>query len=79
MPELPVDGAEGPNAESLYDRLLAKSKQRHQRTPVLRNLPLPAIAIVGLVGLVNVIAWIGAAITLVSSGHCLVIVVADQS
>ncbi|KAF2218885.1 high-affinity nickel-transport protein-domain-containing protein [Elsinoe ampelina] len=49
---------------TLIKRLLAKSKPHHERIPYLRRLPLPAIAIVALLVVVNLAVWVAAGIIL---------------
>lgn len=49
----------------LSHRLRAKSKQYHERIPLLCRLPFPAIAIVSLLIAVNIAVWIAVGIVLV--------------
>lgn len=51
---------------SYVDRAWAKSKVQHDRIPVLRELPLPAIAIIALLIVVNLAVWTACGIVLVS-------------
>ncbi|PSK35048.1 High-affinity nickel transport protein nic1 [Elsinoe australis] len=49
---------------ALIKRILAKGKPHHERIPYLRRLPLPAIAIVLLLIIVNLAVWVAAGIVL---------------
>ncbi|PNS17455.1 High-affinity nickel transport protein nic1 [Sphaceloma murrayae] len=48
-------------------RILAKGKPHHDRIPYLRRLPLPAVAIVLLLVIVNLAVWAAAGVVLVST------------
>ena len=49
--------------KSLRDRVTTS----HARTPLLRRLPLPALAIISLLVVVNLVVWAAAGIVLVRS------------
>lgn len=69
MPALVEAGSadlESLEANPLIKRFEAKTKLYHERTPLLRSLPLPAVAIVGLLVLVNIAVWVAVGIVLVS-------------
>lgn len=50
---------------ALIKRILAKGRPHHERIPYLRRLPLPALAIVLLLIVVNLAVWVAAGIVLV--------------
>ena len=45
--------------------LLQKIQKHHSNLPVLRRMPLPALGIISLLVLVNVVVWVVVAIVLV--------------
>lgn len=51
--------------KSFKESFIEKAEKSHNRVPVLRRIPLPAIGIILLVALVNVAVWIAAAVVLV--------------
>ncbi|KAF2150677.1 high-affinity nickel transport protein-like protein [Myriangium duriaei CBS 260.36] len=54
---------------TLVKKLLAKSRPYHARIPFLRALPLPAVAIVLFVALVNAVIWAVAGVVLHFHSH----------
>lgn len=68
-----------PNASSAEEQLLTanrdkkprwsiieKAERSHRRVPGLRKIPLPALAIIFFIALINILVWIAAGIVLVS-------------
>lgn len=71
-----IDVVEAASVDSNNDRtelrkwgIVRKAEKTHSRVPGLRKIPLPAIGIILLVALVNVLVWIAVGIVLVSF-HC---------
>lgn len=52
---------------SLKRKLLQRAKTTHGRIPGIKKVPLPAIGIIGLVALINLLVWAVCGIVLVSS------------
>ena len=59
-----LDLSEPSESGKLVHRLRLKTKIYHERVPVLRRLPFPAVAIISLLVLVNIAVWIAVAIVL---------------
>lgn len=55
----------GSTKMALVKQLLQKGQPHHERIPYLRNLPLPAIAIVALLVVVNMLVWAAVGVVLV--------------
>ncbi|PGG97018.1 hypothetical protein AJ79_09378 [Helicocarpus griseus UAMH5409] len=52
------------DAKSLKRTLLRKAKRSHRRVPGLRKIPLSALGIILLIGGINVLVWVAAAVVL---------------
>jgi nickel/cobalt transporter (NiCoT) family protein len=50
---------------SMKKRFLRKATENHGKLPGVRRIPLPAIGIIGLIAVVNMIVWVVAGIVLV--------------
>ncbi|KAL2005438.1 hypothetical protein VTN00DRAFT_2649 [Thermoascus crustaceus] len=50
--------------KSLKTSLLRRAERSHRRLPVLRKVPLPAIGIILLIAVINVVVWVVAGIVL---------------
>ena len=56
---------------SLKKSLLRKAATHHERVPGLRRMPLPALGIILLLVIVNLVVWVGVGIVLVWTAiHC---------
>ena len=62
---LAADASSQP-ATSSVKRLLQSTENSLDRVPALRRVPVPALAIIVLIALINVAVWVGVAIILVN-------------
>lgn len=67
LPDDPVPSyiTTGDEGQSMKKSILGRVERSHRRWPGLRKIPLPAIGIISLIALINIIVWIAAAIVLV--------------
>jgi len=68
---IPSYGATGYEERSMKKSLLGRVERSHRSWPGIRKIPLPAIGIIALIAIVNVVVWIAAAIVLVRQLSCL--------
>jgi high-affinity nickel-transport protein len=59
-----LDHSEPGESDRFIQKLRLKGKTYHQRIPVLKRLPFPALAIISLLVIVNIAVWIAVAIVL---------------
>lgn len=57
MPMTGVSNMVPPGSRKLIDQLRLKSKSYHQRVPLLKRLPFPAIVIIALLIIINIAVW----------------------
>lgn len=67
LPDDPIPSYEatGDEEQSMKKSLLGRVERSHRSWPGIRKIPLPAIGIIALIAIVNVVVWIAAAIVLV--------------